>query len=401
MRVMVTGAAGLLGHNVARQLLERGDEVVAVDALNRFRLFGDEKTRQPVPDILRHERCLFVEADFADDDVFNLMEVDAIVHAAAQTSHPRSIAIPAEDFRINALGTLRLLETLRAWGFVSETMLRRKKAPRLVFIGSAKVYGEHVCDFARMRTTGAYRHDRDPSAVKPDTRIEPATPEEDVYGYWESGVGHGVTEDCPIGDGGIMTPFGVSKAAADLMCQNFSKLYNLDIVILRPGCFTGPSSLAVEEQNWLPRLVRAAVRGETFPCYGFGGKQVRSLLHVDDLARAVLACLDAQGADVSPPGKWLAAVSSDGVRHDEPYWRWNGDVFNVDGGPENSLSILEAVDVIEEITGKRCELRHEAGRPGDWPWYCGSYRRIENVLGWKPTISVGQIVQELCDEAVR
>ena len=146
-------------------------------------------------------------------------------------------------------------------------------------------------------------------------------------------------------------------------------------------------------QNWLPMLVRAAVRGETFPCYGFGGRQVRSLLHVDDLARAVLACVDANGTNRRPvtSGQW----------DDGDHWRWHGDVFNVDGGPQNALSILEAVDVIYEIAGKRVELRHEAARPGDWPWYCGSYRKIEQALGWKPTISVGQIIQELCDEGLR
>lgn len=363
---MITGAAGLLGQYVTRQLLDFGDQVLAVDNLSRYRLFGESRP-QAIPGVLYRDGCQLVQASFFDPEVLAMLgEVDAVVHAAAQTSHPRSIDEPWQDFEVNAVGTMRLLEAMRA-------LVRN--APRFVFVSSAKIYGENVC----------------PSTVECKTRLSPAVSGE-ALDWFSSVNGHlAVNERCPIGNRTIMTPFGVSKAAADLYCQEYAKLYyGLDIVILRPGCFTGPCSLAVEQQNWLPMLVRAAVRGETFTVFGFGGKQVRDVLHVDDLARAVVACLDREPLYI----------------YDETYDEtnavpipWEGDVFNVGGGTGNDLSILEAVDLVYELTGKRCEIRHAEKRPGDWPWAVFSNAKIKGVLGWEPRIGIRDLVKELCEEA--
>lgn len=368
MRVLVTGGAGLLGRYVCRQLLARGDDVIAVDNLSRYQFFGETR-RQPIPEELHHPKCLFVEESFYSPEVFALAKedgVEAIVHAAAQTSHPRSIAIPVEDFETNALGTLRLLEFLR----------NDYPKVRLVFISSAKVYGENVEPPFLYEKTKRFDGRTVPSLYTAFDHPEPCANEPPMFSSLaipDSSRPCAVNESCLIGDQTIMTPFGCSKAWADLAVQNWSKLYGIDACVLRPGCFTGCGSLAVEEQNWLPPLVRSAIRAETYTVFGYKGKQVRDVLHADDLARAVLACLDGP--------------------------QWHGEVFNVAGGIGNELSILEAVDLIESFTGKRAELAFGPKRQGDWAWFIGSNRKITGALGWEPLIGVKDLVRQLCEEA--
>ena len=347
MKVLVTGAAGLLGQYVCRRLLARGDHVFAVDSLSRFRMFGESRA-QPRPDFAAIDcgfpmgaRCDFFEASFYDPEILSFVAeggAEAIVHCAAQTSHPRSIAIPLEDCEVNALGTLRLLEAIR-----------KAPATRLVNISSCKIY-DMKCN--------------PDDLVQNDTRIEPR-----YYPF--------VNKDVLVGErrplGGLITPFGVSKLAADLYVRNFSVLYDLDACSIRPGCFTGPQSLAVELQNWAPMLTRAMVRGETFSVFGYGGKQVRDLLHVDDLARLVLACIDHIPA-------------------------WRGEAFNACGGVGRDISILEAVDLIERLTGKRGELHFEPARAADWAWFIGDNSKAESVLGWRPEIDIESIFKQLCAE---
>lgn len=355
MKVAVTGAAGLLGRYVVKRLLARGDNVLAIDSLSRYQMMG-VATPQEWPAELKHERCLRVLDRFDSSDVFAMIREEApqaIVHAAAQTSHPRSIETPAEDFEVNAAGTMRLLEFLRQW-------TADDRPPRLVFVSSAKVYGENVC-----------RNSRD----RGDNRLCPSDDtwsEEGLDGHWRDS--DGLTEACPVGDQTMLTPFGISKAAADMYVQVYSKLYGIEACCLRPGCFTGRGSLATEAQNFLPPLVRAMVRGETYTIYGHGGRQVRDVLHADDLARAVLDCIDAPRA-------------------------WRGEVMNVCGGEKRSLSILEAADMIERLTGKRGTLKPGPMREGDWPYFVGSSRRIKSLVGWAPKIDLEEIVRELCEEA--
>lgn len=349
-KIAVTGAAGLLGRHLVASFAARGDHVLAIDNRSRAMMFDPDASRPCPPAEVLANGVIYGDYSFDLPHVLDrLVECDAIVHAAAQTSHPRSIGIPMLDFEVNALGTLRLLEKLRLACYPG----------RLIYVGSCKVYGENVAPTDWVKETNARLilecHDRQ------DPRLS-----------WFDDVDGAlcVSERCPIDQNGIITPFGVSKAAAELYCANYAKLYGLDVCVLRPGCFTGQGSGWHQLQNWIPPIVNAAVNGDKINVYGFKGKQVRDVLHVSDLSRCCLAMLDSTK-------------------------RWSGEIFNACGGAKNSISILELVDMLG--IPDRVVLHDK--RPGDWPFFVGSNQKITQTVGWSPIASVVDIVTEIRSEA--
>src|SRR5262245_2533775 len=193
MKVLVTGGAGLVGTECCKLFASEGWEVISVDNYMRAKIFGrDAETKGNIQNTCKNYGLEHHELDIRDERVVELVKkVDAIVHTAAQPSHPRSIEIPMEDFHINAFGTLNLLEATRK---------HNKDAP-FVFCSTNKVYGEAPNYFS-------YR--------KVNNRLEPLDPS-----IWD-----GFDESLRI-DRMMHTPFGVSKAAADLYCQEYPLLYGL------------------------------------------------------------------------------------------------------------------------------------------------------------------------------
>ena len=250
MKLLVTGAAGLLGTELCLQARATGHEVVGVDNCSRYTLLGEDGPRpqQQNLDVLKAAGIEVLRQDFRDLDT--LAGIDAIVHSAAQVCHSRKADDPLGDLFTNVIGTVELLENARS----SETPF--------LFISSSKVYGEN------------FDHD-----------------------FVNLDEGEGVCELCPLGDQTHITFFGASKVAADLFCQQYGRQYEFPVGVFRPGCFTGRWALAAEAQNWLPWLVHCAKTGRPFTMFG-DGQQTRDLLHVADLADACLRWCSEPTTDV-------------------------------------------------------------------------------------------------------
>jgi len=332
--VLVTGGAGLVGSECCRVFAKNGYDVISVDNYTRGDLFGSEGDTKTNTEYLTDERIDHREMDIRDDEITDLVaEVDAVIHTAAQPSHPKSIDIPVKDFDINVHGTLKLLEALRN---------RNSEAP-FVFTSTNKVYGE-VPNFYSYEKCGK--------------RFEPVDPT----------IRDGFDESLRI-DQNEHTPFGVSKAAADLYTQEYAHLYGLDTASFRMGCITGGAARAVKMHNWEPYFVKLALTGEQLTIYGYEGYQVRDVLHARDLARLYLAYIEDPRA---------------------------GEVYNVGGGRQNSVSLLEAINLVEEITGERLEYEHGEQREADHQWWISDLSKVKrHYPGWEQEFTVRETFENI------
>jgi len=335
--ILVTGGAGLVGSECCRLLVENGYEVVSVDNYARGDIFGSEgDTEQTAETRLLDESIDHRVMDIRDNEMENIIaNIDGVIHTAAQPSHPKSIDIPVEDFDINVRGTLDLLEAVR---------IHNDDIP-FVFTSTNKVYGE-VPNFYSYEKVGE--------------RFEPV--DETLHG--------GFDESLRI-DQNMHTPFGVSKAAADLYVQEYARMYDLDAACFRMGCITGGASRAVELHNWEPYFVKLALTGEELTVYGYEGYQVRDVIHARDLADLFVRYLE------SPR---------------------SGEVYNVGGGRENSISLRESFDLIEDVTGEELHYTHGEKRKADHQWWISDLSKVRSHYpGWDLSYDLRDIFTEITE----
>jgi CDP-paratose 2-epimerase len=334
MRVLVTGGAGLVGTECCRLFSEKGWEVVSVDNYMRGRIFGKDGHTKDNLSLLKNMNVEHHEMDMRDDKIAELVKrCDAVIHTAAQPSHPKSIEIPVEDFQINAWGTLHLLEAVRNYN---------KEAP-FVFCSTNKVYGEMPNHFA-------YRKD--------GKRFVPVSPS----------LRDGFDETLQI-DRNMHTPFGVSKMAADMYTQEYAYLYGLKTGVFRMGCITGSAAKAVEMHNWEPYFVKKALSGEMLNVYGYGGYQVRDVIHARDLAILFYRF----------------------VEKPRP-----GEVYNVGGSIRNSISLLESFDLIEQVTGKKLRYQNAPEREADHIWWISNINKVKSHYpGWDIKIGLKEVFTDI------
>jgi CDP-paratose 2-epimerase len=257
-----------------------------------------------------------------------------IVHAAAQPSHDLAAARPFEDFEINATGTLNLLEAARA---------ACPDSP-FVFLSTNKVYGDAPNEL---------------ELVELETRWDYADPKRR----------EGIDETMRI-DASTHSLFGVSKAAGDLLVQEYGRYFGLPTVCFRGGCLTGPNHSGAELHGFLAYLARALREGLTYRIYGYLGKQVRDNIHSFDVCTAIMAFAEAPRT---------AAV------------------YNLGGGRESSVSLLEAIARLEELTGKKLATEYvDQPRRGDHICYISDLRRFRSDYpGWEPTVGLDEILAQL------
>lgn len=332
--VLITGGAGLVGSECSKLFSENGWRVLSVDNFMRGKIFGEEGNTQSNIECLKKYDIEHFEMDFRDEKIISLIkQVDVIIHTAAQPSHPKSIEIPIEDFQINAYGTIELLERIR---------IHNKKAT-FVFCSTNKVYGEMPNYF---------------SYKKVQQRFEPIDPS-----LWD-----GFDESLRT-DRIMHTPFGVSKLSADLYVQEYAYLFGLNTGIFRMGCITGGAAKAVEMHNWEPFFVKKAMTGELLTIYGHDGYQVRDIIHAKDLALLFLEFIK----DPRP-----------------------GEVYNIGGGRKNSISLLESLELIEEIVGNKMNYKLGTEREADHIWWISNIDKAKSHYPhWDIKIGLKEIFTEI------
>jgi CDP-paratose 2-epimerase len=345
--VLVTGSSGLIGSEAVAHFDRRGWRVVGVDNNMRADFFG------PRGDTTWNRRRLEaatrdfhpVDADIRDRAAMARLIADArpalVVHAAAQPSHDLAARRPFDDFDVNAVGTLNLLEAAR----------RARDAalcdPVFVFVSTNKVYGDAPNEL--------------PLAELP-TRWDYARPEDH----------QGVREDCRI-DRCLHSVFGASKVAADVMAQEYGRYFGLKTGVFRGGCLTGPNHSGVELHGFLNYLFKVARAGGEYTVFGYKGKQVRDNIHSADVVRA----FEAFAADPRP-----------------------GEVYNLGGGRANSCSMLEAMAAAEGLTGRRIQRTYlDEHRKGDHVCYITDMAKFRaHYPGWAVTRPLEQIYRELAGD---
>lgn len=338
--LLVTGSSGLIGSEVVSHFAKTGWRVIGVDNNQRADFFG------PRGDTRWNQRRLVetfstfthVELDIRSRDrlseLIAQLKPDLIVHTAAQPSHDLAASRPFDDFDVNAVGTLNLLEATR------------QHAGDAVFVhmSTNKVYGD-----------------------RPNTIRLKELPTR--WDYDDPEFAAGIPESFSI-DQSKHSLFGASKVAGDVMVQEYGRYFGLKTCCLRGGCLTGPNHSGVELHGFLSYLVRCNLEGRTYKVFGYKGKQVRDNIHSHDVAQFVQAF------------------------YENPRC---GEVYNIGGGRANSCSILEAFDRIATISGKKMNHEYvDKNREGDHICYISDLRKMQaHYPGWEITKSLEDILLEI------
>lgn len=339
-KLLVTGAAGLIGSEVVSHFCERDWFVLGIDNNMRADFFGvggdtlwnagrlsktfnsythhsiDIRDRSTIIEFIRKEKP------------------DAIVHTAAQPSHDLAASRPFDDFDVNAVGTLNLLEATRQYS--AETPF--------IHLSTNKVYGDAPNQL---------------SLVEKEARWDFADPE-----YF-----NGIKESFTI-DQSKHSLFGASKVAGDVMVQEYGRYFGMPTCCLRGGCLTGPNHSGVELHGFLSYLIKCNLTEKEYTIFGYKGKQVRDNIHSYDVARFIEEFLNAPRI---------------------------AEVYNLGGGRDNSISILEAFDLIASISGKAMRYQYsEQARSGDHICYISDLTKmLDHYPSWNITRNLQTTFEEI------
>jgi CDP-paratose 2-epimerase len=339
-RLLVTGAAGLIGSEAVRHFSASGWEVHGVDNNMRADFFGADgdttwnlrRLQAEVPEY--QHRALDIRDRGAMLELLEQVPVDMVIHAAAQPSHDLAASRPFDDFDVNAVGTLNLLEATR----------RARPEAAFCFLSTNKVYGDAPNELP---------------LIELETRWEYARPEDF----------DGINESCRI-DQSKHSLFGASKVAADVMVQEYGRYFGMKTLVLRGGCLTGSAHSAAELHGFLAYLARATVEGRKYRVYGYKGKQVRDNIDSSDVCALIHRFFDAPR---------VAAV------------------YNIGGGRGNSVSMLEAISKIEAASGRKLDWEYvPENRAGDHICYISDLSRLRaDFPGWDITVSLDSIIEDI------
>lgn len=273
-----------------------------------------------------HNRILVKMCDIRSESHLQecMQNASAVFHLAAQTAVTTSLDDPVDDFAVNANGTLMVLEAVR----------HNNRSIPVIMASTNKVYG-HVQGADRVEMMGK--------------RYRPVLP----------GYTSGVPETQPLQ---LVSPYGISKGAADQYVLDYAHSYGMRTAVMRMSCVYGEHQNGTEDQGWVAHFLIRAILNRSITIFG-DGFQVRDLLHIDDAVEA-----------------WVQALA----RIDEI----KGQAFNLGGGPENAASLVEVLECIGELCGRKPEIEYGDWRVGDQRWYVSDIRKVSQALDWSPRISV-------------
>jgi CDP-paratose 2-epimerase len=344
---IVTGSSGLIGSETVKFLHEKGLQVIGLDNNLRKYFFGEDGSTEWNTHHLKSTLRDFTHIDVdirEQESIFRIFRefeenIVLVVHTAAQPSHDWAAREPFTDFSINASGTLVMLEATRR--FCPEATF--------IFTSTNKVYGDGPNNLplvempTRWEIDTAYRH------------------------RWAPGIDETMSLDQTM-----HSIFGASKVAADVMTQEYGRYFGMKTGTFRGGCLTGPAHSGAELHGFLAYLVKCGVTGRPYTIFGYKGKQVRDNIHSHDL------------------------VSAFWEYHQNPI---SGAVYNIGGSRHSNCSLLEAIQMIQELTGRPLAYTvTEQARPGDHMWYVSDVRKFQkDYPGWRYRYNQEMILSEIVE----
>jgi CDP-paratose 2-epimerase len=343
---VITGSAGLIGAEATRYFADLGLDIVGVDNDMRRAFFGDEASTAWNMELLQRDlgpRYRHEDMDIRDrDGLMRLFEryrdeIVLVIHAAAQPSHDWAAREPFTDFDINAVGTMNVLEATR------------RLVPEAVFIFTStnKVYGDRPNNLPLLELETRYE-------------VDPAHP-----------YTNGIREDMPIDDC-LHSLFGASKVAGDVLVQEYGRYFGIPTACFRGGTLTGAGHSATELHGFLAYVMRCVMTGTSYTVFGYKGKQVRDAIHSNDLIRAFHAFFERPGV---------------------------AKVYNIGGGRFSNCSVLEAIDLAEQIGRRRLNWSYtDRNRIGDHIWWIGDNGKFaSDYPEWRQEYNVPRILEEIYD----
>jgi CDP-paratose 2-epimerase len=343
---VVTGSSGLIGSETVEFLHAQGMDVIGIDNHLRSYFFGADGSVEWNTARLTAKLSRFkhVNIDIRDQvGIFGVFRelgktIELVIHTAAQPSHDWAAKEPFTDFSVNAQGTLVMLEATRQ--FCPEATF--------IFTSTNKVYGDLPNSFPLVEKE--LRWELDPA---------------------QAYAAHGFDETLSI-DQSKHSVFGASKVAADVMVQEYGRYFGLKTVSFRGGCLTGPAHSGAELHGFLAYLVKCAMTGKPYTIFGYGGKQVRDNIHAYDVVNA--------------------------------FWEFHknpkpGAVYNLGGSRHSNCSMLEAIETVEKLSGRRLEYTiSDQARSGDHIWWVSDVRKFQaDYPNWKYRYDIRGILNEIIE----
>lgn len=345
---IVTGSSGLIGSEASKFFHQQGFHVVGIDNDMRKYFFGDDASTKPMEHELKTKLANFTHyaADIRDvaalEKIFNEYnsDIEVIIHTAAQPSHDWAAKEPFTDFSVNATGTVNLLELTRQYS---------EKAV-FIFTSTNKVYG-------------------DTPNFLPLIELEKRWEVDEMHPYFKDGIDENMSIDqCKH------SIFGASKVAADVMVQEYGKYFGMNTAAFRGGCLTGPTHQGAELHGFLAYLIKCAISKKHYTIFGYKGKQVRDNIHSVDLISA--------------------------------FWNFyqkprQGEVYNIGGSRHSNISMIEAIEQIEQIGGHKLNytLSDEA-RIGDHMWYVSDISKFKSHYpDFAYQYDINRILKEMIETA--
>lgn len=344
--VLITGAGGLIGSESVEYFSKIFENVIGIDNNMRKYFFGDDASTGNIVDNISNtfNNVELYQYDIRNyDDIEKIFikyntKIDLIIHTAAQPSHDWAVKEPLTDYHVNSTATLNLLE------------LTRKYCPDAVFIftSTSKVYGDN------------------PNKL-PLVELPKRFDMTEESGYFE-----GIKESFSI-DNAKHSLFGCSKVSADIYVQEYGKYFGLKTTIFRPGCLTGSKHKGAELHGFLNYLVKCVINEKEYNIFGYKGKQVRCNIHSYDVVTAF---------------------------HEVYKNPKCGEVYNLGGGRDSSCSILEAIDIIENLSSKKLKINYiEQNRIGDHIWWISDISKFtSDYPEWKIKYSLTDIIKDIINK---